>query len=40
MAPTAAQLQAVSEEEAAYTSVMAKWSALKTKTSGAPAAKK
>ncbi len=40
MAPTAAQLQAVSQEEAAYTSVMAKWAAVKAKASGAPAAKK
>ena len=39
MAPTAAQLQAVNQEEAAYASVMAKWAALKAKASGAPAKK-
>jgi len=36
----AAQLQAVNQEEAACTAVMAKWVALKAKTSGAPAAEK
>jgi hypothetical protein len=30
MAPTALELQAVSKQEAAYTALMAKWSALKT----------
>jgi hypothetical protein len=40
MPPTAAQLQACSEQETAYTSLMAKWAALKTKVNGpaAPAA--
>jgi len=33
MPPTAAQLQACAREEAAYTSVMAKWTALKAKRS-------
>ena len=41
MAPTAVQLQAANQQQAAYAEVMAKWSALKTKASGpaAPAAK-
>ena len=40
MPPTAAQLQACSEQKAAYTALMAKWSALKAKVNGpaAPAA--
>ena len=40
MPPTAAQLHACSEQEAAYTALMAKWSALKAKVNGpaAPAA--
>jgi hypothetical protein len=40
MPPTAAQLQACSEQEAAYTNLMAKWAALKVKVNGpaAPAA--
>jgi photosystem II stability/assembly factor-like uncharacterized protein len=39
MPPTAAQLQACSQQEAAYTALMGKWSALKAKVSGAgPAA--
>ena len=37
MPPTAAQLHAVSQEEAAYTDLMAKWAALKVKING-PAA--
>jgi photosystem II stability/assembly factor-like uncharacterized protein len=41
MPPTAAQLRACSEQEAAYTTVMAKWAALKAKVNGpAPATKK
>ncbi|HWC99970.1 MAG TPA: hypothetical protein VG456_24590 [Candidatus Sulfopaludibacter sp.] len=42
MAPTAAELQACTQEGAAYTAVMAKWAALKAKVNGvaAPAAKK
>jgi len=40
MPPTAAQLQACSQQDAAYTALMAKWAALKAKVSGAPAAKK
>ena len=36
MPPTATQLAACSREEAAYTAVMAKWTALKTKVSGPP----
>ena len=42
MPPTAAELHACSQEEAAYNTVMAKWSALKAKATGtpAPAAKK
>jgi photosystem II stability/assembly factor-like uncharacterized protein len=36
--PTAAQLQACTQQEAAYTSLMAKWAALKAKGNGAPAA--
>jgi photosystem II stability/assembly factor-like uncharacterized protein len=39
MAPTAAQLEACSQQRTAYATVMAKWSALKAKASGAaPAA--
>ncbi len=40
MPPTAAQLQACSEQETAYTNLMAKWAALKAKVNGpaAPAA--
>jgi len=34
MPPTAAQLHAVSQEEAAYTDLMAKWAALKVKING------
>ena len=34
MAPTAAQLQACSRQEAAYTGLMAKWAALKAKANG------
>ncbi len=37
MPPTAAQLQACSQQEAAYATVMAKWSALKAKANGGPA---
>ena len=37
MPPTAAQLQACSQQAAAYTSLMAKWAALKAKVSGAAA---
>jgi hypothetical protein len=37
MPPTAAQLQACSDQEAAYTNLMAKWTALKAKVNG-PAA--
>ncbi len=42
MPPTAAELHACSQEEAAYNTVMAKWAALKAKANGtpAPAAKK
>ena len=42
MPPTAAELHACSQEEAAYNTVMAKWSALKAKASAgaAPAARK
>jgi hypothetical protein len=41
MPPTAAQLEACQQAEAAYTTVMAKWAALKAKAGGpaAPAAK-
>jgi hypothetical protein len=35
MAPTAAQIQACSQQEAAYTALMAKWAALKAKVNGA-----
>ena len=38
MAPTAAQLQAVTQEQAAYSTVMAKWAALKAKAGGQGAA--
>jgi hypothetical protein len=38
MAPTAAQLQAVAQEQTAYAGVMAKWAALKARATGAPAA--
>ena len=39
MAPTAAQLQAVTQEQQAYTELMAKWNALRVKASGgAPSA--
>jgi hypothetical protein len=34
MAPTAAQLQACSQEEEAYSALMAKWAALKAKVGG------
>jgi hypothetical protein len=34
MAPTAAQLQACTQQEAAYTALMAKWAALKAKVNG------
>jgi hypothetical protein len=34
MAPTAAQIQACSQQEAAYTALMAKWAALKAKVNG------
>jgi hypothetical protein len=37
MPPTAAQLQACSQQETAYTALMAKWTALKAKVNGAPA---
>jgi hypothetical protein len=37
MAPTAAQLQACSQQAADYASLMAKWTALKAKVSGAAA---
>jgi hypothetical protein len=42
MPPTAAELQNCSQQEAAYNTLMAKWSALKAKASGAsaPAASK
>jgi photosystem II stability/assembly factor-like uncharacterized protein len=36
MAPTATQLQAASQQDAAYTALMAKWAALKLKAGGAP----
>ncbi len=39
MPPTATQLQAVSKEQAAYTSVMAKWTALKAKAGGGSGAR-
>src|ERR1700677_4287051 len=34
MAPTAAQLQTCSQEEAAYSALMAKWTAVKSKATG------
>jgi hypothetical protein len=37
MPPTAAQLQACTRQTATYTSVMAKWAALKAKAAGPPA---
>jgi hypothetical protein len=37
MPPTAAQLQACSQQQAAYNALMAKWTALKVKVNG-PAA--
>jgi hypothetical protein len=37
MPPTAAQLQACSEQETAYTSLMAKWAPLKARVNGTPA---
>ncbi|MDR3700540.1 MAG: glycoside hydrolase [Candidatus Sulfopaludibacter sp.] len=37
MPPTAAELHACSQQEAAYNTLMAKWSTLKAKASGAPA---
>jgi hypothetical protein len=47
MAPTAAQVQACTEQQTAYASLMAKWTALKAKVNGpapapagAPAVKK
>ena len=41
MAPTAAAVQAAAEAEASYSSLMAKWAAIKAKANGpAPAAKK
>ncbi len=39
MAPTAMQVQACSKEEAAYTTLMAKWSAVKAKVGGPAVAK-
>jgi hypothetical protein len=39
-APTAAQLEACNREQAAYTALMTKWSALKAKVNGPAAAKK
>jgi len=36
MPPTAAQLEACKEQQTAYVAVMAKWTALKAKASGAP----
>jgi len=38
MAPTAAQLQACSQEDAAYTALLSKWAALKAKINGPAAA--
>ena len=38
--PTAVELQACAHQEGAYTALMAKWTALKAKVSGAPPAKK
>jgi photosystem II stability/assembly factor-like uncharacterized protein len=38
MPPTAAELHACSQEQAAYTALMAKWTALKAKVNGPPAA--
>ena len=38
MPPTAAQLQACTEEQAAYSALMAKWTALKSKINGPAAA--
>jgi len=41
MPPTAAELHACSQQQAAYTALMAKWTALKAKINGpAPAAAK
>jgi len=40
MPPTAAMLQACTQQEAAYTALMAKWAALKAKVNGPPAAAK
>jgi hypothetical protein len=37
MPPTAAQLQACSQQSAAYTGLMARWAALKAKVSPPPA---
>jgi photosystem II stability/assembly factor-like uncharacterized protein len=37
MAPTAAELKACDQQQAAYANLMAKWTALKSKASGAPA---
>ena len=37
MPPTAAQLEACSQQETAYSTLMSKWSALKAKANGAPA---
>jgi hypothetical protein len=37
MPPTAAQLQACSQQAGAYTGLMAKWAALKAKVSPPPA---
>jgi hypothetical protein len=38
MPPTAAELHACSQQQAAYAAVMAKWTALKAKVNGPPAA--
>jgi hypothetical protein len=40
MPPTAVELENVRKQQAAYTSLMAKWSALKTRAGGATAAKR
>jgi hypothetical protein len=37
MPPTAAQLQAVTQQQTAYAALMAKWTALKAKVNGPPA---
>jgi hypothetical protein len=38
--PTAAQLEACAQQDTAYTALMAKWAALKTKVSGPAPVKK